>query len=202
MTDPISSLREQKKQAIRQALMAAAHRRFHRYGFEATTIDEICADAEVSRRSFFRYFPDKGALVFPQRAERLQRFLDLLLEPESPDPLANLRRIARLFAQEYSDHRESLVQQQRLIDSSPDLLAREREIDRDWEHAITQAICQRLKTPDAEMQARLFAGAAIGIIRATMRYWFENDGKLDLTALGQMAIDGLERGFLREGVVA
>jgi len=194
---PTPSAREQKKQAVRQALIAAAHRRFHRYGFEATTIDEICADAEVSRRSFFRYFPDKGALVFPQRAERLQRFLHLLLEPDSPEPLTNLRRIARLFAKEYSDHRESLIAQQRLIDSSADLLAREREIDRDWEEAITRAICQRLNRPDAEMHARLFAGAAIGIIRATMRYWFDNDGKPDLAALGQIALDGLELGFFR-----
>lgn len=195
---PPPSLRAQKKQAVRQALIVAAHRRFHRFGFEATTIDEICADADVSRRSFFRYFPDKGALVFPQRAERLQRFFDLLLEPDSPDPLTNLRRIARLFAKEYSDHRESLLAQQRLIDASADLQAREREIDRDWEDAITRAICQRLHQPDAEMQARLFAGAAIGIIRATMRYWFEQDGKPDLAALGQKALDSLELGFFRE----
>jgi len=195
---PKPSAREQKKQAVRQALIAAAHSRFHRSGFEATTIDEICADAGISRRNFFRYFPDKGALVFPQRAERLQRFLDLLLEPDSPKPIDNLRRIARLFAKEYSDHRESLVAQQRLIESSADLLAREREIDRDWEEAITRAICQRLDNVDAEVHARLFAGAAIGVIRATMRYWFDNDGRPDLAVLGQMALDGLELGFFRD----
>ena len=197
MKKPPLSARERKKQATRNALICAAQARFRDFGYAATTIDEICADANVSRRSFFRYFSDKESLVFPQRAERLERFHDLLQHgPERNDPVANLRHIAQLFAQQYADHRESLLAQQRLIESSADLLAREREIDRDWEYAMTEAIRSRLNGhPDAEVQARLFAGAAIGVIRATMRYWFEHDGQPDLATLGQKALDRLEQGF-------
>lgn len=199
MKKPPAPPRAVKKHATRLALIDAAHRRFHLQGFESTTIDEICADAGVARRTFFRYFANKEAIVFPQRAERLQRFLDLLQDSRAPaSPVAPLREIARLFAREYSEHRESLLAQQRLIDSAPSLVAREREIDGDWEHAITDAAREHLgESEAAEIQARQFAGAAIGAIRATMRYWFERGGAPDLARLGQAALDALEQGFFR-----
>ncbi|WP_257388390.1 TetR/AcrR family transcriptional regulator [Tahibacter caeni] len=190
--------RSSKKAAVRQALVAAANRRFHRQGFEQTTIDEICADAGVSRRTFFRYFENKEALAFPHRAERLERFLALLDGAgHSPNPVDGLRAICETFAHEYSANREQLLAQQRLVDSVPALAAREHEIDRDWEAAMAATFRRRFgRGAAAERRARLMAGAAIGVIRATMRYWYEKDGKPDLARLGQEALDRLEQGFL------
>ncbi|MEO8000457.1 MAG: TetR family transcriptional regulator, partial [Arenimonas sp.] len=78
MKNPPVQLRERKKDATRRALIKSANRLFQVAGFEATTIDEVCQDAGISRRTFFRYFPDKETLAFPHRDERLQRFIDLL----------------------------------------------------------------------------------------------------------------------------
>ncbi len=191
-------LREAKKSAVRQSLIAAANRRFHRHGFEQTTIDEICAGAGVSRRTFFRYFENKEALAFPHRSERLERFLALLDGAcHSTNPIDGLRAICQTFAHDYSVNRVALLAQQRLVDSVPALAAREHEIDRDWETAMAATFRRRFgRGAAAERRARLMAGAAIGVIRATMRYWYEKDGKPDLARLGQEALDGLEQGFL------
>lgn len=191
-------LRERKKDATRRALVRAANHRFHHDGFEATTIDDICADVGVSRRTFFRYFANKEALAFPHRAERLERFLDLLEgAPSHESPFDSLRTIAREFAREYAANREQLIAQQKLVLSAPSLIAREHEIDHDWEQAMVQAFAQRFAgTPNADLRARMLAGAAIGLIRATMRYWFEHDGRPDLGALGSQALDALQDGFV------
>jgi AcrR family transcriptional regulator len=191
-------LREHKKDATRRALVRAANRRFHRDGFEATTIDDICADADVSRRTFFRYFANKEALAFPHRAERLERFLELLEgAPANESPFASLRAIAREFARDYAANREQQIAQQRLIETAPSLIAREHEIDHDWEQAMARVFAQRFAgTAHAELRARMLAGAAIGLIRATMRYWFEHDGRPDLGALGSQALDALQDGFV------
>ncbi len=191
-------LREEKKAAVRQSLVAAANRRFHRHGFEQTTIDDICADAGVSRRTFFRYFESKEALAFPHRAERLERFLALLEGAgHSSNPVDGLRAICQTFAREYSANRTQIIGHQRLVDSVPALCAREHEIDRDWETAMAATFRRRFgRGAAAERRAKLMAGAAIGVIRATMRYWYEKDGKPDLAKLGQEALDGLEQGFL------
>lgn len=193
----LSSRRERKKDATRRALIKAAKRRFATQGFDATTIDELCADAGVGRRTFFRYFANKEALAFPQRAERLIRFRALLdAAPLDQGPLDSLRQIAQLFAHEYAAHRQQLLAQQRLIESTPTLQAREQEIDRDWEQEMANAFVSRLSGPDVELRARMLAGAAIGLIRATMRHWYALEGRADLGQLGNQALDALQDGFL------
>ncbi len=191
-------LRERKKDATRRALVKVANQRFHSKGFEATTIDEICSDAGVSRRTFFRYFASKDALAFPNRAERLEHFLDLLEgAPETESALTSMRRIAQIFAREYAANRDQLIAQQRLISSTPSLIAREHDIDRDWENAMARAFSRRLvRGRDDDLRAHILAGAVIGVIRATMRHWFEMDGRVDLGKLGSQALDALQDGFL------
>ena len=198
MEKPSFSLRERKKEATRRALLAAAERRFRAQGYEATTIDEVCQDVGISRRTFFRYFEDKESLAFPHRRERLQRFVALLANtPSDASPVSGLRRISEVFAKEYTQNREALVARQRLIDTAPALLARENEIDRDWESGMASAFRAHVgEGPDAELRSRVMAGAAIGVIRATMRHWFASEGRTDLGQLGHHAIDCLEQGFL------
>ncbi len=198
MEKPSPSLRVRKKEATRRALLAAAHRRFHADGFEATTLEDVCQDVGVGRRTFFRYFADKESLAFPHREERLARFVELLgSAPTHESPIRSLRRIAHLFAKEYQQHRESLLAQQRLIQTAPALLARENEIDRDWEIAMARLFRQRsTDEEDSELHSRVLAGAAIGVIRATMRHWFASNASADLAQLGDEALDRLERGFL------
>jgi len=52
-------LRERKKLRTRRALAAAALGLFTRNGFDATTLEDLAAEAEVSRSTFFRFFPAK-----------------------------------------------------------------------------------------------------------------------------------------------
>jgi AcrR family transcriptional regulator len=198
MEKPPPSLRTQKKEATRRALLEAANRRFHAEGFDATTIEDVCQDVGVGRRTFFRYFADKESLAFPHRDERLARFVELLGNaPSHESPIRSLRRIAHLFAKEYQLHRESLLAQQRLIQTTPALLARENEIDRDWEVAMAQLFRKRSTDDEgSELHSTVMAGAAIGVIRATMRHWFATNACVDLAQLGDEALDRLERGFV------
>lgn len=53
--------REQKKLLTRKALHDAARRLVLAHGVNATTVEEICAEAGVSPRTFFNYFPSKAA---------------------------------------------------------------------------------------------------------------------------------------------
>lgn len=54
-------LRERKKQHTRQAIHEAALRLVSEQGLEATTIEQICQEADVSPRTFFNYYPSKAA---------------------------------------------------------------------------------------------------------------------------------------------
>lgn len=191
------TLREQKKAETRATILRVAHQLFHAKGFDQTTLEEICSGAKISKRTLLRYFPDKEALVFPNRDDRLHGFVAFLDSgPDDENPFETLRRATRLFGAQYGEHQEAILTQQRLVTSSPALRARETEIDRDWEAAIAVVFASRLGPgPEAALWSRVLAGAIMGVVRATMSYWFEGECTDDLTQLGLDAIECLERGF-------
>jgi len=64
MSDSADSLREQRKRETSRGLTDAARRMTTERGFAGFTIEELCADVGVSRRTFFNYFESKENAVF------------------------------------------------------------------------------------------------------------------------------------------
>ncbi len=62
-TAPATGLRERKRLQTRERLTKVAMELFLKRGFEETTLDDIAAAAEISRRSFFHHFASKEDLV-------------------------------------------------------------------------------------------------------------------------------------------
>ena len=58
-----SGIRARKKVRTREALIEAATDLCLRRGFDNTTVEQIAAAADVSTRTFSRYFPTKGAVI-------------------------------------------------------------------------------------------------------------------------------------------
>jgi AcrR family transcriptional regulator len=65
MTVP-TGRREASKQATRTALQAAALRLFAERGYDATTVADIARAANVTHRTFYRYFDGKDGLLADQ----------------------------------------------------------------------------------------------------------------------------------------
>lgn len=66
MQDNVSNsggLREQKRRQTKEAIEDAATRLVDEHGFPAVTIEQICEDAGISRRTFFNYFDTKDEAV-------------------------------------------------------------------------------------------------------------------------------------------
>ncbi|MFE2106831.1 TetR family transcriptional regulator [Kitasatospora sp. NPDC059463] len=57
-------MRDRKKARTREVIRAAALDLFEEEGFEQTTIEHICERADVARRTLFRYYAAKEALLF------------------------------------------------------------------------------------------------------------------------------------------
>lgn len=55
--------REKRKQELRARIEEAAYILFERNGIDETSIEQICIEADVARRTFYGYFPNKHALM-------------------------------------------------------------------------------------------------------------------------------------------
>jgi AcrR family transcriptional regulator len=73
-------LRARKKRQTRAAISAAAMDLFRARGFDAVTIADVAAAADVSRKTVFNYFPAKEDLVFDAGHERRAALVQAIRE--------------------------------------------------------------------------------------------------------------------------
>lgn len=108
---------------MREGLAEAAFELFVEKGFERTTVDDIVARAGVGRRSFFRYFPSKEDVVFPDHESCLAETTAFLAAAEASeiadgrdaaDPIGTVCEAARIVLSMYAAKPEFSVQRYRL----------------------------------------------------------------------------------------
>jgi AcrR family transcriptional regulator len=90
--DPAAGLRERKTQRTRDAISRAALELFAERGYQATTLAEIAAAADVSTRTIFAYVPCKDDMLFCDfQATRDALARALAERPGGKDALGTLR---------------------------------------------------------------------------------------------------------------
>jgi AcrR family transcriptional regulator len=84
-------LRQRQRLRIQQAIRDAAMRLFLSSGFDAVSVTQIAAAAEVSKRTLFKYFPSKEDLVIGAFADHQDEAARTVLNrPPDRSPLAAL----------------------------------------------------------------------------------------------------------------
>jgi AcrR family transcriptional regulator len=163
-----AGLRERKKAKTRAAIREQALRLFRERGYQATTVEQIAAAAEISPATFFRYFPTKEDVV-------LQDDVDVLTmeafdaQPAGLSPVAAVRAAtAATFARLTPDELARLRETTELTISVPEIRARAvDEFVRSIE-VIAGAVARRTGRSPDDFAVRNLAGAMIGVIMASV----------------------------------
>lgn len=167
MTEP--GLRERKKLRMYETLSEVAIRLFLEKGFDAVSVAEIAAAAEVSKPTLFRYFPAKEDLVLYRIADHEDEAARVVAGSDEP-PLVALRRhfLDGLERGDpvtgLSDHPQVLAFH-RLLYGTPSLVARAHGHIERQEAALAVAL-------GGDLDARLAAGQIIAVRRIlAMENW-------------------------------
>jgi AcrR family transcriptional regulator len=163
-----SGLRERKKQQTRQAIHVAAMRLFAERGFEATTIADIAAAADISPRTFFAYFPSKEEVVFATFESAFEDF-DRTMTERAPGTTAleALRTWIGRAAKEYTGDTEAARLEARLRHESPAVAACDLQHMRQFEQRLAEAVAEDLGEPSDALRPRLVAAAAVAALLAS-----------------------------------
>ncbi|MFJ8600314.1 TetR/AcrR family transcriptional regulator [Streptomyces shenzhenensis] len=172
-----------------QRLKQAALELYLERGYDNVTVTHIAERAGLTRRSYFRYFPDKREVLFAG-SERLPPALAeavLAADPDAAPLTAALDALARVGAQ-LTEHMDGATQRRAVIDASPELQERERTKTAAITEAIRDALIQRqVNTATAELVAQL---ATVASNNAFQR-WIETEGRTSFSNCLDTATDDL-----------
>ncbi|MEV7806354.1 TetR family transcriptional regulator [Microbispora sp. NPDC088329] len=161
-------LRERKKQRTRDALIDAALDLFLSRGYEATTIDQIAAEVEVSPRTFFRYFASKEDVALSLTADEQEMFLaELVSRPPSESPFTALSQSMRAMLgilRELDDAEAGRIRKaQRLVHTTPPLLAGAMRLIRENERRLVAEMARRMGTAPDDLHSQFVVSVFVGI---------------------------------------
>ncbi len=164
-------LRERKKEQTRQAIAQAALGLFAERGFDGVTVAEVARAAEVSEGTVFNYFPAKEDLFYSQMENFEAALVDAVRERRAGESvLVAFTRFVLERSRGLADRADIIVTAARIIDASPALRSREREIVEDYTHALAELVAAEAGARPADVEPRVVATALMGAQRALVEH--------------------------------
>ena len=177
----LSSLREVKKERSRRAIIDAGMRLFHERGFDAVTVADVAAAAEVAPRTLHRYFTSKDEIVFADEEEFRALVVSALRErPAGDDWMSTTEAILAQLVAWLGDRREDVRRRDALIAATPLLRARELAKQAAIEQLIAEHLAARSGVVlDVDVSPRLWAKLVLACFQSGYRVWLASGGDLD-----------------------
>jgi AcrR family transcriptional regulator len=198
-------LRERKKLRTRQTISDAATALFAERGFEAVTVDDVAAAAEVSKKTVFNYFGCKEDLLFDEAEAAKARLVAAVRDRDDGESVLDGARRNALAAIERMCSGEDpwIEKMARLVAASPSLQAREAEIFDTIAHGLAEMVREEMGADEGDCRPYITAQAIMAVQRsvvqsARVRVLRGQTGKSLTNALRREA----QRGFalLEEGL--
>ncbi|GAA4771787.1 TetR/AcrR family transcriptional regulator [Actinomycetospora chlora] len=196
----MAGLRETKKAQTRQRIADAATLLFVERGFDAVSVAEVAAAAEVSKMTVFNHFPRKEDMFFDRIPEATALLVDAVrARAPGTTPLAAVRALLlELTAQRHplSGIRDGVGPFLRTVQESPALVARLREVGGEIEDAVS-AVFAEAGVVRPELLAALTVAAIRTVVLAGSRRILAGEASAavveDHVAALHAAFDALER---------
>jgi AcrR family transcriptional regulator len=189
-----TGLRERKRLAVRYALGSAALRLAVGRGLDDLTIEDITAEADVSRRTFGNYFSSKYEAICAPGTDRARHIgADLLARP-ADEPLWEAICAAVLA------HYEGTAQASdadwlaalKLVLTAPAIRGEYLKVNSEMQQALADAIAVRTGTDlEQDMYPRILAGAVVAAAQVAVSRWAAADPPVPLRPLLRRALDQL-----------
>jgi mycofactocin system transcriptional regulator len=182
------------------AIEAAAFRLFRAQGFEATTVDEIAAEAGIGRRTLFRYFPSKNDIPWGRFDDGLTGLRTTLAGmPVDLPVLDAVHRAVMEFNHVDDDALEQHRERMALLLTTPALQAHSVLRYEQWRAVIAEYAASRYGLGADDLLPRTIGHVSLALSLSAYEQWLREPGTHLTDLLAQTA--PLLRGYV-EGAAA
>lgn len=181
------SLRERKKLKTRTAIRDATYRLIKEQGYEATTVEQIAEEAEVSPSTVFRYFPTKEDIIITDEYDVLVE--DLLRSRPADEPVLESVRwaIRQSMAMQVADTPEYAQEEMKLrtglMVSVPAVRSRAMESMSVTGRLLCRVLADRTGRDPDDLEVRVYAMGLMSALLEAVLYWAERDYQDDVLDL-------------------
>lgn len=188
----------------REQLAVVALELFLEHGFDETSVDQIAAAAGVSRRTFFRYYPSKTAVLwnrFDDEVDRLRTELGAV-DPAAP-MLAGVHEAVVAVSRAGLTGTRELRARMTLINITPSLQGATAVHYAGWAQVVSDFVAERIGVARGSLFPMTIGRTVLAAALAAYDVWADRDDRplaayLD-EVLGALA-DGFDEDALRNRV--
>jgi AcrR family transcriptional regulator len=178
-------LRERKKLRTRRALAEAALRLFTENGFDQTTLEEVADEADVSKSTFFRFFPAKEAAAVEAETELWTACLTALADRQlSGAILGELHHtLASAITGLDPGWDQRFIDTRLLIIAAPALLKYVEHYRHGVKSQVIDCLAGKLRLDPEDLRLHLVVELTITAFTVSGRHWVHSGGRGGRAAL-------------------
>jgi AcrR family transcriptional regulator len=169
--EPAEGLRSRKKAKTRMMIEDAALRLFAEQGYEATTVEQIATEVEISTTTFFRYFPSKADVVLSHQDANMPQLRAAILA--CPSDQSDLSAVEHAISEVWVPNADPVHSQRagKAVETSAALRGLYNEMSRTWLEGIASALAERRGLGEPDLAAIITARVALGVFNEAVRAW-------------------------------
>jgi AcrR family transcriptional regulator len=172
--------REQRKLEIRSRIEDAAYKLFRKQGIEDTSIEQICVEADVARRTFYGHYSNKHALLGGLGLSRLYNQSEPMLALLMANHHTTRSRLDAMI--EYIESKFSTFSEfdRQLILIAPSVFAENTEQQREIGNSATASFARLINAGHeigdvrADFTPEILATMVVGTLNMLMTTWAMN----------------------------
>lgn len=188
---PVPGLRERKRRETTKRIRAAGLKLFAEKGYDATTLDDIAAAADISRRTFFYYFKSKEDILLSLREDADEGLGPAMRAvPADRRPIEAAKEALASLCARYRS--EELLMADRLMRASETIQAGKQSFYIEREKAMFAALQERWPEPEREAALRVVAMVCVSAFRLALEKFHAEGGRRPLVTTFLEAFETLE----------
>lgn len=166
------AIKDRKAESVRAAVAEQALGLLLSAGFDATTVDDIAKTSGVGRRTFFRYFETKEAVVLWHHEQFGAHAARLVSErPDTESPLEAVHRALLEACSFYSHSPERTRDILRMVEATPSLFAQYVVQAERFKAQVSAALATRCAVPKDDLSSLLVGRIAFEALSTGLRRW-------------------------------